>query len=131
MLTRIVNTLPKRAGWGAGFTAYLTTQLINGLAHGYLPFLRLNPLPPLYRSGVRYQLEPNHGAGWEEYADPWTVYARKWGDCDDLNLWRVMELLAKGEKKAQARAEWSGNQVHVLVRRGNGKLEDPSKILGG
>lgn len=130
-MRHIVHTLPQPP-WPSGFTAYLTAQMINGLAKGYLPWYSLHPLPPLYTSGVRFALEPNHGQGWEEYADPWTVFARKWGDCDDLILYRILELRASGERKARARAEWNqAGEIHVLVRRANGDKEDPSRILGG
>ena len=88
-------------------------------------------LPPLYRSGIRYQLEPQHGSGNEDFAPPPLTFARKWGDCDDLVIYRLAELNASGEK-AYCYTTWpEGTQsLHVLVRRANGELEDPSIILG-
>lgn len=92
-------------------------------------------VPLLYQSGVRYAEEPwnANGARVEEFADIPTVYARRWGDCDDLAPWRVAELRAMGEP-AKIRITWktlkSGRLFHVLVRRANGQIEDPSKILG-
>ena len=92
-------------------------------------------VPLLYSSGVRYREEPwnARGARIEEFADIPTVYARKWGDCDDLAPIRVAELRAMGEP-AKIRISWktlpSGRLFHVTVRRGDGSIEDPSKILG-
>lgn len=92
-----------------------------------------NPVPPLYKSGVRYQNEPDNGE--EEFADIPTVLQRGWGDCDDLAPWRVAELRAAGEVGASLRLTWkllpNGRKLfHVLVRRADGSIEDPSAILG-
>jgi hypothetical protein len=94
-----------------------------------VPFAVLRPLPPLYQSGIRYEMEPGHGKGIEDFANPWTTLARQWGDCDDLIVYRLLELLLAGEN-AHTRAEWLGNAVHVVIRRGNGVEEDPSALLG-
>jgi len=88
------------------------------------------PLP--YDAGVRYQMEPDNGI--EEFADIPTVWSRGWGDCDDLAPWVVAWRRFHGER-AGLRITWrktrSGRKVfHVLVRRADGSLEDPSKILG-
>ena len=123
----IVHTIPENLP--GGHLAYLTSQVLNGLALGYLPLASMHPLPPLYQSGIRYALEPNHGQGWEDFANPWTTLARGEGDCDDLILYRLVELNLAGEP-AHCRAEWDGNEVHVVVRRANGEREDPSVILG-
>ena len=123
----IVHTLP--AGLPGGMLAYLTAQMLNGMAMGYLPLAALCPLPPLYQSGVRYALEPNHGQGWEDFANPWTTLARGFGDCDDLILYRLVELLLAGEH-AHCRAEWADTAVHVVIRRANNDREDPSVLLG-
>lgn len=89
-------------------------------------------LPPLYRAGVRWSLEPD---GVEEFADPVTVYARKWGDCWMLTLWRVAELRNAGEDARPmvtlVRERTDGSRLyHVRVRRADGRVEDPSKVLG-
>jgi hypothetical protein len=123
----IVHALPENLP--GGHLAYLTSQILNGLAAGYCPLASLCPLPPLYLSGIRYALEPNHGQGWEDFANPWTTLSRGAGDCDDLILYRLVELLLQGEH-AHCRAEWLGNAVHVVIRRGNGEREDPSALLG-
>lgn len=123
----IAHKIPERLP--GGHLAFLTAQVLNGLAAGYLPLSHLCPLPPLYQSGVRYAMEPGHGKGIEDFANPWMTLQRGWGDCDDLILYRLLELLKAGER-AHTRAEWLGNAVHVVIRRENGDREDPSALLG-
>lgn len=96
-------------------------------------YLRTHSVPPLYKSGVRYQNEPVDGSC-EEFATIEPVYTRGWGDCDDLAPWRCAELRNNGEK-AKIRIQWkrqkSGRKLfHIVVRRGDGSIEDPSRILG-
>ena len=93
------------------------------------------PIPPLYKSGVRYEREPWDHV--EEFADILTVLRRGWGDCDDLAAWRVAELRESGETGADIRIYWrpkkkpnSPLMMHVQVRRANGAVEDPSRFLG-
>lgn len=133
----LVNlSLGSSSGWlhrsrvfGVAIKAILeATVLIN------LIYLRLHSVPPLYRCGVRYQEEPDDGM--EEFATIPIIISRGWGDCDDLAPWRVAELRHTGEdKKAGIRISWerqknSRKLFHITVRRGNGTIEDPSRILG-
>jgi hypothetical protein len=96
-------------------------------------YLQLHNVPPLYKAGVRYREEPRNTM--EEFASIPVVAERRWGDCDDLAPWRVAELRKLGEK-AKIRIQWKKNPVngkrlyHVLVRRADGRIEDPSKLLG-
>ena len=98
-------------------------------------YLALHKVPPLYSSGVRYQEEPL-GTD-EEFACIPVILGRGWGDCDDLAPWRVAELQHAGEK-AKIRIQWKklligGRKTklfHILVRREDGTIEDPSRILG-
>lgn len=123
----IVTQLP---AWPTGFTAWFTAHIINGIARGLLPWYELHPLPPLYRSGVVFAQEPNHGHGWEDFSNPWQAYARGWVDCDDATIWRLVELLYQGEDVTaeggdHTRADWKGSEIHVQLRRADGDLEDP------
>lgn len=99
-------------------------------------------VPPLYRSGVRYENEPLwtfQDMPVEEFALIPVVLGRGWGDCDDLAPWRVSELQVHGEK-AKIRIQWkrptlaNGSKgkkyFHIVVRRQNGSIEDPSAKLG-
>lgn len=102
--------------------AYAECYAVDILA-GVMP-----PIPPLYQTGIKFKPEPAAGTGIEDWADPWTVLARGYGDCDDLVLYRLTELLVELEKATTAVAH-HGNAFHVGVRRQDQRLEDPSLIL--
>jgi hypothetical protein len=125
----------KTSGWlhrsrilGVAIKAILDAQVkIDQL------YLRLHKCPPLYKSGVRYR-EEDPSKGFEEFACIPIVITRGWGDCDDLAPWRCAELREAGEK-AKIRIQWkkqgNGQKLfHIVVRRENGNIEDPSLILG-
>lgn len=112
-----------------GQIAYFAKCAIEGFAQGSLPLAAVWRLPPLYQSGIRFRPEPDHGSGNEDFALPNVCFKRKWGDCDDLVIYRIWELRCHGEL-ATCQAIWQDSAVHVLVRRANGKLEDPSILLG-
>ena len=130
--------LTKLAGEGTELSRSIRDYLL-GLSLGWSRELRRKPLPPIYSSGVFYKPEPRE---WpvEEIADPYTVYERKWGDCDDLVLWRLSEIFASFPKDPtfDSLPAWPvvarsivEPHSHVLIRLRNGELEDPSIILGG
>ncbi len=87
--------------------------------------LQLCPsVPPLYRSGVRYQLDRQ----W--YLLP-TALLRRRGDCKHLVPWRLAELHQAGETDADLRICWMGRtMMHVYILRADGSIEDPSVVLG-
>lgn len=97
-------------------------------------YLRLHKVPPIYESNIRYEEEPANQP-YEEFAAIPVVLAKGWGDCDDLCCWRIAELRNAGEN-AKVRLKWQFDPMrgtrmyHVLVRRSNGQVEDPSKRLG-
>lgn len=117
---------PEPAG---GLLAYFSKCAIEGFAQGSVPMAALWKLPPLYSSGIRFQPEPGHGTGVEDFALPNICYRNGWGDCDDLCIYRIWELRVMGEP-ATCNAIWQDGQVHVRVRRANGQIEDPAIILG-
>jgi hypothetical protein len=81
------------------------------------------------RRGIRWKPEP---PGAERFDHAKTVMHRGHGDCDDLAPWHAGSLRATGEDP-QARAvavRTSPSRWHALVKRGNGKLEDPSRTAG-
>jgi hypothetical protein len=127
---RIVSQLPP---WQPGFSAWWVAHTLDGMARGYTPWAALNPLPPLYGGRIRYRMDPSHGSGTEVFNSPWVVAERGEGDCNDLVTYRLVELYLSGERPRaepdHTRAEWQGGEIHVLIRRQNGELEDPSIIL--
>ena len=139
-----------------GALAWWVKCTLDGFALGCAPQWRAWKLPPLYSGKVRFRYEPRHGTGDEEFAQPPIVFARGWGDCDDLVNARLTELLARelprrfyrsdtkkqermlrhlgarmhAGKLPSTRTEWRGSDLHVLVRFPDGSTEDPAKILG-
>lgn len=91
--------------------------------------LRKRPGAPLYAARVRYVRER---PGRERWQLPSETRARGLGDCEDLGTFRAAELQLSGEDPG-ARATFvrtGPNTLHCIVRRGNGRIEDPSKRLG-
>jgi hypothetical protein len=131
---------------------YVLKPFLEALTMANQVFLKLHSgVPLLYQAGVRYDNEPEdflcHIDGKtervEDFASIPTIIKRGWGDCDDLAPWRCAELRNMGEH-AGIRIQWKTLQqrmsilalgqpfklYHILVRRGDGTIEDPSKILG-
>lgn len=117
--------------------------ILDAMVANNLLYLSLHPnTPPLYRSGVRYANEPEwkfNGKPAEEFASIPIVLERLKGDCDDLATYRCAELIRRGER-ATIRIQWrrrvysdgtkGRKYFHVVVRRQNGSIEDPSALLG-
>ena len=87
------------------------------------------PFPQLYSSGVRYKRQPMV-AGQERFQPIPRVLRRGNGDCDQLACWRAAELQLQGELARAIPVRVNPRLMHVVVRRGDGRIEDPSKILG-
>lgn len=137
-------------GGNFGHDAFFVRSLLDGLCVGCLPLWTDWHLPELYSSGVRFQMDPEHGTGNDEIDPPPIVFARGWGDCGNLTLWRLCEINAynwqpiiRGSGRraelvgirwakppARALVTWIGGEMHALVRHPDGTIEDPSKILG-
>lgn len=102
--------------------ALLTTANVQALKTG--------KFPRLYASGVRYRRErPEERESWRTIP---VVLAEGHGDCEDLASWRAAELRVSGEDP-QARPfiyRTRSGSYHVVVRRGDGEVEDPSRLLG-
>lgn len=113
-------------------------------------YLRQNPnIPDLYQAGVVFRREPWAGVV-DEFADIPTILERGWGDCDDLVSYRVAWLKERAygfdqrgrEPDAGIKIYWRkprrsaafngkrGRLFHAQVRRQNGEVEDPSRLLG-
>jgi hypothetical protein len=108
---------------------------------GLIPTVELNRisvragrLPLLYESGVGYATERE----WpERFRDGENVYNSGFGDCAQLAAWRLAEIQElEGDKQAKIavmRGLDPGKErlFHVVIRRGDRRIEDPSTILLG
>ena len=87
--------------------------------------------PWLYESGVRYEEEP---PGRDEWQDIPETIERREGDCEDLACWRLAELRVRSLEDARPfvkRTVYGPRTIyHVAVRRSDGRIEDPSRVLG-
>lgn len=136
----LLNLAPKNATNGkrwlkpSKILALVIREAIEAVVLANQLYLRLHQVPPIYESGIRYEEEPA-GQPYEDFAAVPVILARGWGDCDDLVSWRIAELRNSGEN-AKVRLKWAYDPIrgarmyHVLVRRSNGQVEDPSKRLG-
>ena len=107
---------------------------LDALTRANVNILRSNrSFPPLYASGVRYSRENALARKGLRQFERWQTvpiaYKTKLADCEDLACWRAAELILQGER---ARAIPIRNSLgwHIVVRRGNGRIEDPSRRLG-
>lgn len=107
--------------------------MLRNLAELDALWLRRHPEAPwLYQSGVHYKEEP---PGQEDWQDIPTCIRMGIADCEDLACWRAAELNVRMGVRAvpifthKLRAD-GGSLYHILVRYPDGRIEDPSKILG-
>lgn len=129
----LVNLGPKQEHWlrRSRTLAWAIYPILNSLVKVNRQYIRTHTCPRIYDSGVRYQEEP--AGTTEEFAAIPVILSRGWGDCDDLAPWRVAELREQGED-ARIRIQWKqlpqGKLYHIVVRREDGSVEDPSALLG-
>lgn len=100
-------------------------------------FLRTHPgFPGIYESGVRYLRDAENGTQSSPDSELWLTIpdAVSFGgaDCKVLAAWRAAELQEAGEDASPmlVSPRPGGHVWHVVVMRGDGSVEDPSKILG-
>lgn len=96
--------------------------------------MRCMPIPMIYESGVTYRREVLCNSNGvvhtcEEWLTAHECVARKYCDCEDLGPYLAACYRLTGEK-AQAYARPSACGWHILVRRADGSIEDPSAKLG-
>jgi hypothetical protein len=91
-------------------------------------YLRYYPgTPTLYTAGVKYEFNRDR---WQDIP---STLARRTGDCKDLSAWRIAELREWGEPAEvdiTVRQQGGMTIYHIRVRRSDGSIEDPSRILG-
>jgi len=82
--------------------------------------------PPLYESGIVYRREaPQH----ENWQNAIALLRTRQGDCEDLAGYRASELRMAGEPAMVEIIPTRRHSYHAIVRRGDGTIEDPSRIL--
>lgn len=87
--------------------------------------------PDLYKSGIRYQREPKTPGRFEHWQTIRDMMNTGYGDCEDLASARVAQLRMMGVRAVPWLKRRPGSSTwHVVVRYPNGRIEDPSKILG-
>ncbi len=106
--------------------------LLEALIEADIEYLRVCPsTPSLYESGVVYEEEPGERDNWQDI--PETLGLGN-GDCEDLGCWRIAELRFRAEEHATPFITWRevGDRTvyHIAVRRSDGTVEDPSRLLG-
>ena len=108
---------------------------LNALVRWNIYLFHTRTLPPLYQAGIVYIRETDKRDPHPEFPrlERWQmadVLAKtKRGDCEDLCLYRVAELRARGER-ARFRLTRRGNVWHVTLFREDRRIEDPSARLG-
>ncbi|UJR87308.1 MULTISPECIES: hypothetical protein [Sandaracinus] len=104
-------------------------------------YLREYPqTPSLYESGVVYRAEPLPQERWQALP---SLIEQGFGDCEDLSCGRVGDLVVR--EGIQARPDFRFTRFneqghvddrgrfslyHIVVRRPDGSIEDPSALLG-
>lgn len=84
--------------------------------------------PPLYESGIRYAYEPHGAEVWQSIP---ALYLSRFGDCEDLVAARIAELPgAEPLLVKTGRTPSGGRLFHVVLKRADGSIEDPSTLLG-
>jgi hypothetical protein len=86
--------------------------------------------PSLYACGIVYRREPHGEEWWESAADALGVATHRSGDCEDLAAYRAAELRTfLDEPTACVRiVRTKRGSFHAIVQRGDGSIEDPSRI---
>lgn len=82
--------------------------------------------PPLYSSGILYRREPHGTEFWQNAID---LLRSREGDCEDLAAYRAAELRSIGELASVGVIQNPSGSYHAVVRRQDGSIEDPSRIL--
>ena len=72
--------------------------------------------------------------GRDEWQDIPETIKRREGDCEDLGCWRLAELRVRSHEDARPFVKCAvygpRTVYHVAVTRADGRVEDPSRVLG-
>jgi hypothetical protein len=115
------------------FTAPARVDVLDALLEGWVRanelLIPLFHLPPLYESGVVYRREPRGQERWKLAPQ---IYMDGYDDCEGLATVRAAELRLDGYDAAARVYHPNPNrgQLHTVVVFPDGRIEDPSRILG-
>ena len=107
-------------------------RLLEAVIEANMEYLRACPsTPSLYESGVAYEEEPGERDNWQDIPETLGLGT---GDCEDLGCWRIAELRVRAGENAtpfiKIRGDGNRTICHIAVRRADGSVEDPSRLLG-
>lgn len=106
-------------------------RFLRALTLHNVDLMREYGAPPLYAAGVRYQREEPKMEMWRDVR---YVLEHGHGDCEDLAAYLAAQYVLAGDRRARPviRGRWRDDKwtYHVVVRRGDGRIEDPSRRLG-
>lgn len=97
--------------------AELFKGVLEGAAYGAAPSFKRRQLPRLRDSGIVFAEDPNYGSGVERFHLPWEVYEKGEGDCNDVILYGMCELIAYDRARPVVRCTWLDGNFHVQLRR--------------
>jgi hypothetical protein len=116
-------------------------QFVEALIQADVDWLTLGnrwkTVPLLYQSGVRFRREPDGAPN--EWPNIPAVLKAGYAHCIGLASWRIAELRVRLNEPALKRIrvfheERPGvgrvQEFHLQVARGDGTIEDPSRLLG-
>lgn len=115
---------------GEEYSIGAAESVLNGLAKANALAWHTFNLPSLYNGRVRYQREPRGRR--EHWKGIRQIFRDGHADCDDLSAARAGELIASGKDTgARVHIYRTGPKtLHAVVKRSDGRLEDPSRRLG-
>jgi len=130
---RLVTDIPMGPPGREDMTGEALRAYLEGVIAVNRLIIRNQPMPWLYESGVRFKSEPSN----QPY-DYIPTFLRMielgYGDCAPLCAARVAELRERCNEEAGIKIYWRPEMrplpFHAQVRRGDGSIEDVSRILG-
>jgi len=105
----------------------LIEAAVESLVLQNVELMKRRSYPPLYSSGIRYREEPQGQDDWKTVD---RTFADGVGDCEDVGGIRAAELRCMGDHAAKVKVlRIDESRFHAVVQRGDGVMEDPSRIL--
>jgi hypothetical protein len=87
-------------------------------------------LPPMERSGIRYERERRGNLQPEKWQIPTTLLRSKRGDCEDIAMYEAVRLSQAGIRATVILQPQGAGLFHAVVQLPNGKIYDPCLGVG-